>query len=476
MLTASCGGAHDGGRAVRSRSIIRVVVVTSCLVCLPTRVVPAAAPSPQAVRRDAPAVPDYLFSFALAADGKTFAAGSVTEYSNDGAVYVGDLETPSLHWSVQSHRVLALAFSPDGALLATGHLGVSRNYGEVRLWNSHKGRVLFNLLGHRGIVHSVSFSPDGRFLASSGREITRSGRWRGQLFVWDTQSGQARIRVDEKRGPVGPVVFSRDGAMLISAVASSPYRSTIVIRDAQTGRVVRNLKQRFGAILAMEVYPDGRHLAVGSAEDAVTVNPQRSAGEVLYWLGGYARTAWRRGRITVLDLGSGESVWTYRDFRGQVNAVDLSADGRRLAATGVGVEVRTSARGNLAKPRQRKWVILSAEDGREIVSRSGGFAVDAMAFAPDGDQLITTGVDNRILTWSADGALTRALAREAWLERQHNPAVVNVRRIVNLAFSVDGGYLLSGDDQGSTRIWDVAGTTEIASIDGQGRFRSLAVF
>jgi len=57
--------------------------------------------------------------------------------------------------------VLALAFSPDGSILATGSHDAT-----TRIWDATNGQGLLTLTGHDGYIDTVSFSPDGKFLAT----------------------------------------------------------------------------------------------------------------------------------------------------------------------------------------------------------------------------------------------------------------------------------------------------------------------
>jgi WD40 repeat protein len=71
--------------------------------------------------------------------------------------------------------VMALSYSPDGRLLATA--GYDQRVG---LWRAADGKHLDWLLGHTAPVRAISFSPDGRYLASAGSDRS--------IKVWDLRS------------------------------------------------------------------------------------------------------------------------------------------------------------------------------------------------------------------------------------------------------------------------------------------------
>jgi WD40 repeat protein len=78
-----------------------------------------------------------------------------------------------------------LAFAPDDALLATGHLD-----GVIRLWNLASGEAPLELIGHERQVTKIVFSPDGRTLISSGHD--------GSTRLWSVAHGRGYGRLTRR--------------------------------------------------------------------------------------------------------------------------------------------------------------------------------------------------------------------------------------------------------------------------------------
>ena len=99
--------------------------------------------------------------------------------------------------------VNGLAWSPDGALLATAHQD-----GSVRLWDGEGAAPVREIRAHSGWSRGVAWSPDGQVLATTGEDK--------RIVLWDPRSGQ---RLGEERHnyqPVWSVVWSPDGRLVSS--------------------------------------------------------------------------------------------------------------------------------------------------------------------------------------------------------------------------------------------------------------------
>src|SRR5262249_44416746 len=143
-----------------------------------------------------------------------------------------------------SQEVRALAYSPDGKLLAAGNQD-----GTVCLWDAAAGREVHRIAAHGRDVGAVAFSPDGKVVGSS--------TFSGDVCLWDTVSGKQAGRLGPPGGPrpghVLAVAFSPNGKAL--AAAGSPDLSgdgaCINLWEIATGRVRKALTGHQGDVSSL---------------------------------------------------------------------------------------------------------------------------------------------------------------------------------------------------------------------------------
>ncbi len=132
---------------------------------------------------------------------------------------IGNVEDPSIFVD----RVLALAFSPDGKLLATGGGEPSRS-GELKIWNAADGKLVRAITpSHSDTVFGIEFSPDGLYLASAAADRF--------VKVFDVNSGALARTFEGHTHHVLDVSWRSDGKVLASGGADN----VIKVWDFTTG-------------------------------------------------------------------------------------------------------------------------------------------------------------------------------------------------------------------------------------------------
>jgi serine/threonine-protein kinase len=299
---------------------------------------------------------DWVRCVAFAPDGRTLACGD-----GDGTVWLWDLTPGStrepFHLKGHTGNVYAVAFAPAGNLLASA--GWDRT---VRLWDLSEPvpRLHCVLKRHGGWVRSLAFSPDGKRLASGGADLA--------VRLWDLTTLGPRSPspvaledpaelavIQEHHREVRSVTFSPDGQWLASA---SWDRTVRLLRlsecgakterpktDLQTGRIV--LRQHTDAVLTVAFDPLGRMLATGGNDKTVrlwdlTTQPPREIallqshvaavyGVAFSPSGKVMATGSYDGQLLLWECPSGKRLGKW-ELRGPIYCLAFSPDGQYLAA------------------------------------------------------------------------------------------------------------------------------------------------
>jgi molecular chaperone DnaK (HSP70) len=270
--------------------------------------------------------------------------------ASTSSVEVMDYTSFTPAWTgTHGNSVHALAFSPDGSLLASGGLDHV-----IGLWGAQSGEALGALSGHGNQVLAVAFSRDGKTLASGGFDQTVR-LWNFRRWEWGLQQVFEHPNIPK----IFAVAVSPDGKML----ACGGSNGNICLRDAGTGAPLRALVHR-ATLLGYTVHglafsPDGKILASG----------------------GEARTA------QLWDAQTGAWLRTFSGHDGYVNSVAFSPDGKTLASASNDRTVRL-------------WDVQTGQLLQMLMGHQGW--VRSVAFSPDGKTLASASNDSTVRLWNAE--------------------------------------------------------------------------
>lgn len=199
------------------------------------------------------------------------------------------------------------------------------------------------------MIQTIAFSPDGRILASGGRDEA--------IILWNMATGQ-ELRTFDWRSPreiggdwIYSLAFSPNGKRL----AVGRTDPIVKVRDVVTGRELMALKGHSDIVRYLTYSPDGKTLATASFDKTVRL-----------W-----------------DAQTGKELMALKGHAAPVYCVAFSPDGKRLA---------TGSDGTV-----KLWDIMT---GQGLITLQGQ-TVTSVAFSPDGKTLATGGTDSIAKLWHA---------------------------------------------------------------------------
>ncbi len=222
-----------------------------------------------------------------------------------------------------------IAWSPDGQYLVCGDVD-----GTVWFWDVDSAQVIRKLKATDGPVRALAFSPDGKMLATEN-------------LIWDVASGGLRKRLGETPWrPLGrpSIAWSPDGTML--AAPSDRRRNSVAIWHVESGQVLHELEGHEGGLLAVAWSPVGNTLASLSTDRTVRlwdassaqcigvlekadIGDEASRGCLAWSPDGTTLAAAAESPCSIWEVASAEMVTTVS--AAGVNALAWSPDGKKLA-------------------------------------------------------------------------------------------------------------------------------------------------
>ncbi len=225
-----------------------------------------------------------IVSINFSPDGRFLICGGISSLTRF------DLRTEKLLYSsldYQSGVIHSVVFSPNGRFIASaddaGQIKIrhSQNLKEKRILNPHLHRNSRESHDYR--IFSVCFTPDGNLLASgSGGFECRTCPYYGDIKLWDMRRGKLSFTFPKQEDYIVSVSFSPDGNLL----ASRTDDKTVVLWDVKRKIIIRKLVGHTGGVMSIVFSPNGKYLATSSGDNTVKVWDVRT-GKALHTFRNY---------------------------------------------------------------------------------------------------------------------------------------------------------------------------------------------
>ena len=414
----------------------------------------------------------------------------------------------------EGREVTAIAFSPDGRILASGEWG-----GAGRLWDvltgepiatffietqhthdvllsalafSAKGMKLVGATPHREISvwelgadrksptilrkikgqnpwtfpprGLMRFSPNTRLLAHPTED------WKNKKFqiqLWDTTTGKLSHTLTGYTQWITSIAFSADSKTLVSG---DGYE-TIRLWDTATGKPRSTLNwRRETATYALAFSPSGRFLASGHPDGArLWDNTIKQKQQAAYAIGDYQQSLEIHGHkdyVYRLAFSPNEKTLLTGSKDGTIQAWDTTTGNHRFICTGYLEGTRGLAfshDGNtlitLNRPvnppgifQQQRWDINT---GDQLSTRLLGIKLASMILAPDGETLAVHAFGNKCVLWDINTDPPRII--DQFTLGGYPRGSLNVK----FAFSADGKMLAAGGEDGLVHVWNLTDSKKV---------------
>ena len=316
--------------------------------------------------------------------------------------------------------VLSVSFSPDGKYIATASSDRT-----AKLWDL-SGNQLAQFIGHLDGVLSISFSPNGEYIATASAD--------GTARLWNLSGNQVAQFIGHQHR-LFSVSFSPNGEYIATASADGTAR----LWDLSGHQIAQFVGHQDG-VLSVSFSPNGEYIATASSDCTARlwnlsgnqlvqfIGHQNGVNSVSFSPNGdYIATASADRTVKLWDL-SGNQLSQFRGHFGWVRSVSFSPNGEYITTAS---SDRTARLWTL--PRNQVAHFRAYQDGVLIIN-----------FSPNGECFATVSSDCAAQLWDLSG-------------NQLSQFIGHQDGVLSVSFSPNWEYVATASADGTARLWDLSG-------------------
>jgi WD40 repeat protein len=359
-----------------------------------------------------------ILSLAYSPSGQILAAGSVSD-----PVRVWDAATGQQKFLCNEIGVNAITFTPRGSLIITGSA-----FKSIRLWEAANGKDAGKLDGHAAPVKALALAPQGDMLISASQD--------GVIILWELLTKKKITELKDHTDEVTAIAFCPSFDVPMFVTGSNDR--TVRIWNSDTYKTEHTLNAGCG-VLAVAISKDGKMVFSGGDDNLIRVWDAET-GKLQHTLKGHdgmvvSLAATRDGKLVSGGRDKTIRVWDLSDLQakpriiprnlGDSDTLALSKDGKQIATAGLNNTIR----------------IFETANGKEVLAGDGPQAgLDGVVLSRDGKNLAAVTAAGAVYLWDA---LTGKLERE-WATGHTGE--------VALAFTPDGQSVVTAAE--TVGFWD----------------------
>ncbi|GCE26079.1 serine/threonine protein kinase [Dictyobacter alpinus] len=295
-------------------------------------------------------------------------------------------------------RITALSWSPNGKYLASASYDKT-----VQIWDATNGNHLFTYKGHSGRINDVCWSPDSQLIVSASDDKT--------VRLWLPLTGRTEYIFDQHTAPVNALSWSPDGQWLASG---GDDKQVLVWQATKADHTVSAAyREHTAPVLTVSWSPDSRVVTSGGNDhvvriwDPVKIQQKRSFFTALF------------------SISNGQKM--LNGYSGNILDLAWSPDNRYLAAT--------------SSDHQVRLINIQSNYFSTALNIDNATLKNTLSWSPSGQHLAIAGNDKLVHLWNV------AQKKETYIYHGHTGY------IMSLAWSPDGSKVASAGVDRTIQVW-----------------------